>query len=708
MKPKFHLLTFLASLNMLLMPPVVAEEAKEGSTTPEPEKFALMVGINEYTLSPLSGCESDTEQMKKMLIEEFGFKDDGKHIKVLLSKQATKDAMVKAFREHLIENAKKNPNAIFVFQYSGHGSQVPDLDGDEPDGLDETLCPVDVAGDGKKDLTDDEMEALVKEMTDSTQNLTMIMDCCHSGSNTRNQGFTARRLDRPDLLKEAKNNSRGKGDRDDGKPMLPPNKRYVAIVGCMPNELSLETSIAGKPHGLLTYNLINALRNGSKDLTYRELWSRVASAVNKFASSQNPQIEGDLDRQFLKGAGNRSDSYFNVKNVKKEEDGKVTVDIDAGSLLGVEKGGLIAFYKKEATKLSGNENLITIGDVTEPDKFSSTVALRDVPADDVVLEDAKVISVTPFFGKRKTKVFLDSKESGNLESLISTLKSEISKKDSFELDTKTARSTEGGIRDWDVAIVAGKGSDFLKYGGKVNSSLEPVISSKEGFYIATQEGSPLFNLFVSADSPKATEEILEALEKKGRQESLRSFSNNASELTEAIDISIDRVVGETKRPGRQSIYDYKTLDMDNLSIPTFKNGERFRLSIQNASKNRLYVTGICIGADGSIQIAFPSPGAQDSVEPGAAFKTKPLKVGGSGGMETLKLIVTSQPVDFRTLEQPPSSIQKYIEAAKKGKGGVKDMLLMSMFKPETSRPLTSEVESLSDWTAKRIDYRVKD
>lgn len=39
--------------------------------------------------------------------------------------------------------AGAQPNDSLFFHFSGHGSQTPDLDGDEEDGFDETILPVD-------------------------------------------------------------------------------------------------------------------------------------------------------------------------------------------------------------------------------------------------------------------------------------------------------------------------------------------------------------------------------------------------------------------------------------------------------------------------------------------------------------------------------------------------------------------------------------
>ncbi|MBX9695262.1 MAG: caspase family protein [Cyanobacteria bacterium] len=710
MKPKRGFMKAIAASAAGVVMLLGSARAETSEAKAEPEKFALMIGINDYKTSPLSGCENDTLEFKKLLVEDYGFKDDGTHIRVLLNRQATKQNIVSAIRQQLIANAKKSPDAIFVFQYSGHGSQVPDRDGDEPDGLDETICPVDTTMDGKGDIMDDELGDLVKELTEHTENVTLILDCCHSGSNLRASEFKSRRLDRPALIAKARK-TRGAGEGQD-KPILPPSSRYVALVGCMPNELSLETEVVqGKSHGLMTYNLINSLRHSSPSITYRELWSKVSSAVSQYASSQNPQIEGDLDRMFLKGARKRSDAYFNVRHVARTADGKVAVDIDAGTVCGIEQGGLVALYKKSATRLSGNDNLITLGDVTVTDMFSSTVSLRHAPGDDVVLQDAKVVAVTPYFGKKKLRVSIDSTALKD-GSLLGKLKEELSKKKSFELKEAHTKNFSGGRSidpDAGVAIVAGKGSDFVRYGGRLDSEQSTELASKKGFYIASDEGTPLFDLFVLADDPVGEKRILEALEKKSRQQSLLAFTNSASTLSNALDISIERAVEAKKRPGARTQYTFKKEEIDNLTIPTFRVGDVFRVVIQNKSESELYITGVCIGVDGAIQIAFPLEGADETLFPGKTFKTTPITVSGPSGMEVLKLLVTTKPVDFRAFQQPAATVRNYLDTVSgRGGGGIRDMLLVSMYKPESSKLLSIESESLDDWAAIRIDYRIQD
>lgn len=73
---------------------------------------------------------------------------------------------------------------FFIFYYSGHGSQVPDKDGDEADGKDECLCLVTPEGklDWDEFMTDDQLAALMQSNLDESVNLIIMCDCCHSGT----------------------------------------------------------------------------------------------------------------------------------------------------------------------------------------------------------------------------------------------------------------------------------------------------------------------------------------------------------------------------------------------------------------------------------------------------------------------------------------------------------------------------------------------
>jgi hypothetical protein len=158
------------------MPPAVRPAASSGGGA----RRALCVGIDAYPApNTLSGCVNDTDAWKKTL-EAQAF-----DVKALLDKEATRETIVARLGE-LVDGARSGD--VLVFQYSGHGTRVPDLDGDEDDGSDEALVPYDFK-DGSF-LIDDDVRAVFERLPDGV-NLTCFIDCCHSGTITRMLGRNA-------------------------------------------------------------------------------------------------------------------------------------------------------------------------------------------------------------------------------------------------------------------------------------------------------------------------------------------------------------------------------------------------------------------------------------------------------------------------------------------------------------------------------------
>jgi len=143
-------------------------------------KRAVLIGIN-YTgqKGELSGCHNDVKNVARYLSEVQGFKkenvtilmDDGNH------KPPTKTAIISAYKK-LVKESKKG-DVVFC-HYSGHGGRLPDDNGDEEDGYDETLIPVDFEKRGQI-RDDDLLKILVSPMSEGVT-MTCLMDCCHSGT----------------------------------------------------------------------------------------------------------------------------------------------------------------------------------------------------------------------------------------------------------------------------------------------------------------------------------------------------------------------------------------------------------------------------------------------------------------------------------------------------------------------------------------------
>ncbi|KAL7573324.1 hypothetical protein ACA910_011687 [Epithemia clementina (nom. ined.)] len=143
-------------------------------------KRALLIGINyEGQQGQLTGCHNDVGNIKKYLIEHKGFAasemlilmDDGRHHTP--TRKNILDAFVK------MTEYSQAGDVVFL-HYSGHGGRVRDTTGDEDDGYDETLIPVDFQKTGQI-VDDDILKILVKPMKAGVT-MTVLMDCCHSGT----------------------------------------------------------------------------------------------------------------------------------------------------------------------------------------------------------------------------------------------------------------------------------------------------------------------------------------------------------------------------------------------------------------------------------------------------------------------------------------------------------------------------------------------
>ncbi len=154
-------------------------------------KKALLVGINNFVpgIPPLRGCVNDTQNMRALLQSRFGFAPED--IKVLNDA----DAKWTNIKDHL-ENwliAGSTAGDVRIFHFSSHGTQVADQPGgDEPDGADEVVVPYD--HDWDKPVRDDMLKAIL-DKAPAGVNLTVLMDCCHSGTGTR--PLNARYIDPP-------------------------------------------------------------------------------------------------------------------------------------------------------------------------------------------------------------------------------------------------------------------------------------------------------------------------------------------------------------------------------------------------------------------------------------------------------------------------------------------------------------------------------
>jgi len=158
------------SVSMLVLPAQAADKA-------------LLIGVSEYANSEnnLPGINVDLKVMHSVA-RQMGYRDE--NILQLRDSQVTAEGVTRAVRDWLVKDVTAQDRVLLY--YSGHGSQVKDLNGDESDGYDEVLSMHDlriIDGDYTGVLLDDDFNQLLAEIP--SERVAVVVDACCSGTAVR-------------------------------------------------------------------------------------------------------------------------------------------------------------------------------------------------------------------------------------------------------------------------------------------------------------------------------------------------------------------------------------------------------------------------------------------------------------------------------------------------------------------------------------------
>lgn len=275
-------------------------------------KRAVLIGVNRYRIpgADLRGCVNDVINMQKVLTQQYGFSKSD--ITTLTDLKATQKAMQSAIAQ-LIRGGRKGD--VLLVHFSGHGSNVPDNDGDEADSRDEILCPTDL--DWKNPFRDDWLRKTFDSMRAGVS-LTVITDCCHSGTITRavqppDAKIKERYLPSPWDLVACESGRNLRGVRRSGlhkasmaarrtRDIVSADLPEVLISGCRADQTSADAFIGGSYNGALTFNLAASINEAKGRLTYRQLHDATIAKLKRGRYAQVSQLEctrARLDQPFL-------------------------------------------------------------------------------------------------------------------------------------------------------------------------------------------------------------------------------------------------------------------------------------------------------------------------------------------------------------------------------------------------------------------------
>ncbi|WP_256529967.1 caspase family protein, partial [Limnofasciculus baicalensis] len=267
-----------------------------------PRKLALLVGINAYQNSPLQGCVTDVKLQEQLLIHRFGF--NPKDIVILTDGQATRQGIINAFEEHLIKQAKAGD--VVVYHFSGHGSQVKDLDCDFPDCLNSTFVPIDgilpggfpSQGGTVSDIMGHTLFLLMSGL--QTENVTVVLDSCHSGGGTRGNLRVRSRSGGSQLepLEEERNYQQqwltklNLSPDEFKKRRMAGVAKGVVIASTKRDQLAADASFNDFYAGAFTYLMTQYLWQQTANASFINTIPTIASSTTKYSfTSQEPLME---------------------------------------------------------------------------------------------------------------------------------------------------------------------------------------------------------------------------------------------------------------------------------------------------------------------------------------------------------------------------------------------------------------------------------
>jgi metacaspase-1 len=276
--------------------------------TANAKAMSLHIGLNtvnpkhyEGWSGPLAACEFDANDMAAIA------KAQGMAAKKLLTKAGTRKAVLAGIRG-AAKALKKGD--LFFLSFSGHGGQVADASGDEPDKQDETWCLYD------GQLIDDELYFELSKFAAGVRIL-VLSDSCHSGTVTRARPAppppgTRAKLMPPDValrvyaehqgfydgLQRAVAKAAGKAPLADPDAVLATlsvqsgrvqsiAKKFKAaailISGCQDNQVSLD----GDHNGAFTGQLRRIWNNGKWKGTHVQFHAQIVAGM---PASQTPNL----------------------------------------------------------------------------------------------------------------------------------------------------------------------------------------------------------------------------------------------------------------------------------------------------------------------------------------------------------------------------------------------------------------------------------
>jgi hypothetical protein len=663
-------------------------------------KHALLIGIQDYSssgISSLKGSINDITLMKGVLRERFGFQD--KDFIILLDAQATHTGIEKAFTA-LIQRVK-NDDFVYI-HYSGHGSQTPDLNGDERSGKDQTWVSYGarthtISKDiNNYDLLDDEINAWLAAIYAKTAQVIFVSDSCHSATVARGAAPTSRAVKKDNRSHPLGKKAYTKIEKSQG----------IRVGAARDNESAIETTPRkdGKIYGLFTWYWAKALQQAQAGETWHDVFKRTYTPITAWRG-QSPQMEGERRRQVLGGDFTPLASTVSVIDAYHKY-----IEIQAGYIAGVTVGSVYRLYNPQHP----NPLNLPRFTITKVKAFMSDGESNEInlfKRDDLVIEESHAYTFDPI------KVYLSADyPKGKDKPLLQNIQAAFKPRpDGRQLLPGYILTDDPYDTDLRLHLLRPKRKNGQPIRTAVDDALPKSFPNQPPeLWILTPEQRLLNkNGLISFNNPRRGIKLLrDNLNKLARVRELKMLQSPGNKtLPIAVQTTVLSPIKfcpkgakcvrlpynlglhhETGQYSWQEI-DERVLNKDD--ILTF--------TLHNESEQDYYCYLINIGVDGAIYAIFPNPEERMEYARVNAGKKRELTIKEGAlmtdqvGEETIKLITSTQPIDVSLLEQ-----SKFKRRDAKGLNPLERLLVNAVHGIRGDIPKRND-----DWATGQVMFEVK-
>ena len=650
----------------LLLPPAVSGQTKR----------ALIFAIGNYPddsgWPAISSARDDSLVQKALRDQQF------RDIRIVQDRGATIAGIKNALNDLVNRSV---PGDIVVIHFSSHGEQVEDLDGNKPDGLEESI----VSYEAKQPAygTEPTREELLKlrqgyfldnvfgayvdklrTKLGKNGDVVVFLDLCYAGTGTR--GTAKVRGGKAPLV------SRGFYSRKhaitaDNKQVLTlldesNMASYVVIGAARANESDNETFDDTRHSiGPLSYAISKVFAGLEPGMTYRTLFAKIQSVINGKLPGQHPVLSGNgQDRTLFGGSFVAQKPYVLIDKISGND-----LTLAGGKFAGLDVGAKIAVYPAGTNNPVDAKPLAT-GTVMNAELYNADVHLDS----DTGLKQAALGWV--FITEQAFKTEVLNVGIANNIGTVSRGKEPASAFSPNEMmRIQKALKSLSGVKlnnSPDINIARGKGN------------VDSIIISATGATFDT-----------IANASKDTARLKSKIKAYTRYCFLRDLNVNDPDAN--LEVKLLPVVNGTP--------DTTYMHLDDTS---FTAGDKMVIWVNNKSNKNLYVNILDMQPDGAINAILPNNSARifadDLLVPAGssfAFTKYLITLAPPCGKEIFKIFASADRIDLE-------SIASTNGAGKKGNLKPFERLVQQSF---NARNVTDQKISTADGSSYNLYFDIK-